>query len=192
MLPVIYAEKQTWNRKMNASLTPPASRKIQHHIFDKKILCKIDSASETSENLHLQCESYFPSHHAIHQKKNDCLFRVDPPVAYSADSDWLLGEDPSGLQRRSGGKNPVQAQICSLCSEQWEIQWRCLSDVTDQKWKIEGKTLPLSVPPTRNSFHELCDGSPIQKRKSRPLQSSTNLLPLHELASCLPFVLCCS
>lgn len=102
------------------------------------------------------------------------------------------GEDPSGLQRRSGGKNPVQAQICSLCSEQWEIQWRCLSDVTDQKWKIEGKTLPLSVPPTRNSFHELCDGSPIQKRKSRPLQSSTNLLPLHELASCLPFVLCCS
>lgn len=74
----------------------------------------------------------------------------------------------------------------------WEIQWRCSSDVTDQKWKIEGKTLPLSVPPTRKSFHELCDGSPIQKWKSRPLQSSTNLLPLYELASCLPFVLCCS
>lgn len=38
------------------------------------------------------------------------------------------------------------------------------------------------MPPTRNSFHELCDSSPIQEKKeknSQPQQSSTNLHPLH-------------
>lgn len=67
----------------------------QDCILSKKELCNTDSVFVTAEKIsgfHVEVIFY-----TTYEKKKDCLFRVDPPVAYSADSVWGrtdFGVDP--------------------------------------------------------------------------------------------------
>lgn len=62
---------------MNASLTPPEKSNIVNWIRKYYAKTSIFSVKVISH----------PITQSIKKKKKDCLFRVDPPVAYSADSD---------------------------------------------------------------------------------------------------------
>lgn len=122
-------------------------------------LCNTDSVFVTAEKIscfHVRVIS----HHTTYEKKwlplqcwsSSCLFgRLRPTLGEIL---WIMEK----VWRSESCQGPHLFPFHPLLWAGEKYRDRCSSDVTHQKRKIEWKILPLRVPPTRNSFHELCDG----------------------------------
>lgn len=117
------------------------------------------------------------------------------PLTWQSQADFVADlQDYGDGQQVRKTLRPTSLLFSSFAWNMWEKKYSrdALPDVTHQKRKIEWKILPLPMPPTRNSFHELCDSSPIQGKKRTANYSnqvpicahSINLLP----ACCVFFV----